>query len=336
MEGRFAGAENQGERRRRRLATDDPNAADSDVDQSMLAEFSSESVLEAGQVASAATLGMISRIVSRHLWKHIIVLTVIGLSMVSLVWQSYTKEAFAVGGNGDLFQSISGLFLLLSGQLCFLIGWLRQESVIDFRGRYRWWRWLAVATFCIAVLLVTNTLHLVPTALVMVVEPFAGEIVAARPALVVAPCLAFCLIVLSRIIPDMTRCPASQSLFVAGLLTVVIRQMLLYGATNNSISSATFDTMLLAASFLMFASTLLHSRFVAYICNDPPVSAINRTRKPAAQSSEQPVDDKPASTEPEAMLDVASESSEDVKPKEKTKPTRKSRRKSRNTKRNAA
>ena len=350
MESRFAGAWNQDERRRRRLAADDAKATEADVDQSILDEFSSQGVLENGQIASPTTLGMISRVISRQLWKHIVFLLATGAMLVAFLWQSLT------GGVGEslvpvqmtcLHQNIAGLLLLLSGQLCFLIGWLRQESVIDFRGRYRWWRWLAAAGIAVAVVLITNTLHMIPDVMAAIMEPLAGEIVAARPALIVVPSVAFCLVVLGRILPDMTRCPASQSLLVAAVLTTVIRQMLIFGAANDSIRPATLDAMLVVAAFLMFASMLLHCRFVAYICNDPPASAVHRARQSPQQANRQPdkpvkkpAEQQPVSDTPGATAyttaEIADRSPEDGQPQKKKPAARKSRRKSRSSKRKAA
>jgi len=160
---------------------------------------------------------------------------------------------------------------LLAAQLALLIGWVRAGSDIDYKGRYRWWKWLAAGQAVLAILLLSNTANIVPELITAMLQPFTGEISAARYAVVIVPAMTFWGIVLSKVVPDMSRSFWSQSLLLIAVLTVVVRFMLIHGAATATINPMTLNAMVLSAAFAAFASMLLHCRYVAYICNDPPV-----------------------------------------------------------------
>lgn len=277
MENRFAGAADLGDRRRRRLSQDDiPEYSSSD-------ERPVERPIEWNDLSTIATrvdVRLLRRAISPRIWKHLVVL---GLGLLCIAGLFYARKAVAVPGETftrdfdaavpfeNTINVITGTLLLLAAQLALLIGWVRAGSDIDYKGRYRWWKWLAAGQAVLAILLLSNTANIVPKLITALLQPFTGEISAARYAVVIVPAMTFWGIVLSKVVPDMSRSFWSQSLLLIAVLTVVVRFMLIHGAATATINPMTLNAMVLSAAFAAFASMLLHCRYVAYICNDPPV-----------------------------------------------------------------
>lgn len=262
----FAGAQDAGDRRRRRLSQDDH-------DEQLFDEFFPDELTHdaAGVPFSAAfpnSARLLRRFVSPRLWKHVCILTFIFAAVVSIVWWDRSRSAGA-----QLISSVTGLLLLFCGQLAFVIGWVRSQSTLDFRGRYRWWKWLAVGGVCAGFAMLTRTHVLIPDAIAGVIEPVTGPIHAARPAIILVPGLLFCVVVFGRVIPDMSRSVWSQGMLVTALLVVTVRLMLIHTSSRAVVDPGTLSQMLLCSACLSFSAMLLHCRFVAFINNDPPVAA---------------------------------------------------------------
>jgi len=169
---------------------------------------------------------------------------------------------------------LSGTFLIIAGQLSLLIGWIRSRSTVDFSGRYRCWKWLSGCLIVIGGLWVTNIQDALPQLAQLIAEPVIGSIGAARRTLVVVPVAALGIWVLSRVVPDMGRNRWAQAVFSLGVLSAIGRLLLSWSATSGSYSSTVLDGVLLSATGLTVISLLLHTRFVLYICNDPPARMI--------------------------------------------------------------
>lgn len=269
----FAGSQDLGHRRRRRLSQDDH-------DQPLLEEFFPGTDAE---VASEQTFAehypanadLLRRFVSPRLWKQICVLVCVFVAIAAGAWWDTTRSAQS-GDRGRLVVGITALMLLLSGQLAFMTGWIRSHSTIDFRGRYRWWKWLGFGAVASGVLMITGLDHVLPGLMVSLVEPVTGPIKAARPALIFVPTLAFCIVVLGRVIPDMSRSFWSQGFLVAATLVMTLRLMLIHTSSRTVIDEATLSQMSLLAACCGFAAMSLHCRFVAFVNNDPP-TALERT-----------------------------------------------------------
>ncbi len=275
MENRFAGAADLGGRRRRRLSQEDeqafPDAAGSSRTKSV-------KLNDLSQIASRIDVKLLRRAISPRLWKHVAVLVALLVGMAVFAWSVNSNNTAPAALTMDVERIaavLSGTFLLFAAQLSLLIGWIRAGSDIDYKGRYRWWKWLAVGQAVVAVLLLSDATSSLPTIVSALLEPLMGTITAARYAIVIVPSMAFAGIVLSRILPDMNRSFWSQSLLAAAVLTIIVRFMLIHGAATTTINANILSTMTLGASFATFASMLLHCRFVAFICNDPPVAGRN-------------------------------------------------------------
>ncbi|MEZ6062177.1 MAG: hypothetical protein R3C19_17700 [Planctomycetaceae bacterium] len=276
----FTGLQQQASRRRRRLATDDLELlaefgteihADDDSDEPAEPEF-----------CAVRSDELLPRMVFRKLWKQsLLVAAVVLLGMIAVALdQSFAANFVATAeATPRLQDGLAGIYLLVSGQLALLIGWIRSRSAVDFNGRYRWWKWLSALLIVSGIVWLTNSQHTLPVLVAELARPLIGGVTAARGTLVIVPMLALGSLVIVRIVPDMSRCRTSQALFCLGLLLLTARFALKSSAAGLTISPSELTTVLLSAATCLVAAMLLHSRYVLFVSNDPPVAA----RKPAAK-----------------------------------------------------
>ncbi|MEZ6130912.1 MAG: hypothetical protein R3C59_19755 [Planctomycetaceae bacterium] len=275
MENRLAG-QHSADRRRRRMSTDLH-------DEELFQEFFPEAALPMRTVPqpllrqdSDATL--LRRVISPSLWKHGLLLTFGAILVGVVLWWEH-RESRAVGDlrHQQLAAGLAGLLLMVSGQLALVTGWLRTDSEIDFQGRYRWWTWLSLGFFAAAVTVATHSQSEISNLVAALLEPVMGSIRSARQAIVLVPGITYGIIVLGRILPDMSRSRLSQSLLVVAVLTMTVRWL---QSGHASVLTVRPDALLLAAAYVAFASMLLHCRFVAYVCHDPPVRNTSTSQAP--------------------------------------------------------
>jgi hypothetical protein len=230
--------------------------------------------------------------------------------------------------------------VLLSGQLALLIGMMRSRSEVDFRGRYRWWKWLAVSLLSLAIIQLTSTSAIVPALLVHLVGLVTGPIQAARHAVLLVPVTVWSVVLLARIVPDMHRCRPSQVFFVLACLTGCAKAATLLAHAQISFQQLTLDALTVLPAFCCFSGLLLHARFVTYICNDPPAERISTSKRgvsdPATSSEDRSqlattgplseakedvtttdVADTPPAADPSAAPKEATDSDSSIAPKSK-------------------
>jgi len=269
MESRLAG-QHSADRRRRRLSSE---LHDEELFQEFFPDTVRASVAESvSPPLQGSETELVRRVISPTLWKHMVVLTGGALMIAVVLWQECRIGSGVPEFGQHLSLGITGLLLLLSGQLALVTGWLRTDSEIDFQGRYRWWKWLAGGFFAAALIVATHSQSQVSSLVAGMLEPLTGSIRAAKSTIVLVPGITFCIIVLGRILPDMSRSRLSQSLLVIAVLMMTVRLALQHNAAN--VTTATFDAMMLVSAYFTFASMLLHCRYVAFICNDPPVQNV--------------------------------------------------------------
>ena len=273
----FSGSASTTDRRRRRLVTEvDPEYDLSDtVDESALRD-------SAAEIAPFPMLSrdrLIRRVISPRLWKHItvavvLILTPIMYAVVTLrsAGQSPIDDQVLMARRLDVLRGLSGLQLFAAAQLCLVIAWVRSASAVDFRGGYRWWRWMAVGLFAASLMLLTSVTPWITDLIALGLEPIFGRIDAARPALILVPAGACLTLVLHRLIPDMGRCRSAQSLLVISTCLLAVRA---FAGARQSSAAAVFhlSVMELLISALVLSAFQLHARFVIHVNPHPPLAS---------------------------------------------------------------
>ncbi|MEJ7590231.1 MAG: hypothetical protein WKF77_01655 [Planctomycetaceae bacterium] len=278
----FSGSSSATDRRRRRLVTEIDPAFDLPDTTNEAALLDSDAEIAPFPMLSRDRL--IRRVISPRLWKHVTVAVVLILTPIiyavvnlRLVDQSSIAEQVQSAGRLDALRGLSGLELFLAAQFCLVIAWVRSASAVDFRGGYRWWRWMAIGLFAASLLLLTNVTPWITDLIALGLEPIFGRIDAARPALILVPAGACLALVLHRLIPDMGRCRAAQSLL---MISYCSWPCAFAGARQNSVSVvfhlSVFEFLI---SALVLSAFQLHARFVIHVNPHPPLAV---QRKPAA------------------------------------------------------
>jgi hypothetical protein len=155
---------------------------------------------------------------------------------------------------------------------------------VDFNGRYRWWKWLGTLVTTAGVLYITNSVGILPSLAVSLAEPIIGNVSAARHALIIVPAAALMIVVLGRIIPDMSRNRVAQAGFCMAIATALAHTIAGSAGASNAAAPQMQAGLLLVTTTTMLASLMLHARFVLYISNDPPVSRTTGSRSVAARA----------------------------------------------------
>ncbi len=272
----FSGSPSATDRRRRLLVTEtDPQFDVPDT---------TDVATQYDNIHSSAAFPMLSgdrlirRVISPRLWKHVtaaVVLTLTPIIYAVAAWRSSgpspISDQVLMTSRLDALRGISGLNLFAAAQFCLVIAWVRSASVVDFRGRYRWWRWMAVGLFAASLMLLTGTSRWIADLMALGLEPIFGRIDAARPALILVPAGACLALVLSRVIPDMGRCRLAQSLLVISAVLLVVRA---FAGAGQSSAVAVFylSTFDLLISALVLSAFQLHARFVIHVNPNPPVA----------------------------------------------------------------
>lgn len=259
----FAGAGQSADRRRRRLSHD---LADQDDFQVHLAAEAPNGQAGTQVWSSEFDTQLLRKVLSPHLWKHATVITILAIFTAAAIYLLTTGTSPRLQHTTSRFAAC---FLLFSGQLALLIGWIRGESDLDYKGRFRWWTSLAITLLSTAILRLTDSTTWAADTAVALVELGTGSLNAARPAVLLLPFVVASALLAYRIIPDMQRCFESQFVMVISaitLITMIVWQHI--GSTDSSqIIIASLD---LTMTVLTFSSLLLHARYVAYVNHDPP------------------------------------------------------------------
>jgi hypothetical protein len=285
------------DRRRRLIVVDEESSAST-----LFAEFGirPDEVAEVSAPLAEAGDRLIQRIISRRLWKHwavITVLTAIGLAVVSLSYSASQSQSNQPGSVIErTIKTIAGLELLVAGQLAILVGWIRARSKVDYRGRYRSWKWFGGLLLTSAFVTLCGLEPLLPGLLADLIQPMVGDVSAAKPALIVVPVTAIGFMLLTRIVPDTGRNRVSQLLILAASIPAVLYLLCFDRTLTFSRWLPRPEQVLVVASHFVFAGTLLHARFVAWVCNDPPL-----IQNPAAVPAPQ-LDDASEDAESPAQL----------------------------------
>lgn len=279
----FSGTANSAGRRRRRMATEvDGNR---DLTQGNYESHSRAHVAEFAPFPMLSRDRLIRRVISPRLWKHIAaacVLTLTPIIYAVLTWPPADSSAVVAPAQLvsrlQTLKGLSGLKFFVAAQLCLVIAWVRSSSAVDFRGRYRWWRWMAVGLFSVSLTLLTNSGDILMNVAADSLEPVFGRLNAARPALVIVPGAACLALLLWYLIPDMGRCRASQMLLVLSVVLLTVRA---FAGTRGfpGVTDFHLSVLELLISGLMLSALQLHARFVIHINPNPPLAVQQASTK---------------------------------------------------------
>lgn len=181
-----------------------------------------------------------------------------------------------------LLDGFAGVMLILSGQFCLVTGLVRSRSNLDFAGRYRSWRWFGIALIAAGLLGATGLYPQLPNLTASVLQPFIGEVRAARSAVVLVSLTAFSIGVFCRIVPDMRRHQTARFMLAISVLVGTICSVAGYAQTEGFEDTRIMGVSAAVATSLMFAACLLHCRFVIHVSNDPPVMESPAKKLPPA------------------------------------------------------
>ena len=279
----LSGTANCADRRRRRMATE----IDTNLDLTQINDESSPHT-RAAEFAPFPMLSrdrLIRRVISPRLWKHIaaaFVLTLTPIFYAILTWPPADPSAVSAPAlmvsRLQTLKGLSGLKFFVAAQLCLVIAWVRSASAVDFRGRYRWWRWMAVGLFSASLTLLTNSGDALINVAADSLEPVFGRLEAARPALIFVPGAACLALTLWRLIPDMGRCRTSQALLVLSIVLLGVRAFA--GARGYpAVTNFHLAVLELLVSGLMLSALQLHARFVIHVNPNPPVTVQRESAK---------------------------------------------------------
>ena len=269
------------DRRRRRLATEIDS--EPELPESIDDSNSHHGVPEMAPFPMLSRDRLIRRVISPRLWKHLtaaVVLTLTPVIYAIMTWpapgSAGIPDQALLASRLQALRGLSGLKFFVAAQFCLVICWVRSASAVDFRGRYRWWRWMAVGLFTTSLILLTNSSQWIMDLTAENVERVFGSLDSARPALILVPSAACLALLLWRLIPDMGRCRTAQTLLVLSVVLLVVRAFA--GARQNSaVAMFHLYTLELLVSGLMLSAFQLHARFVIHINPNPPVPVQRKT-----------------------------------------------------------
>ncbi|WP_299468062.1 hypothetical protein [uncultured Gimesia sp.] len=165
----FAGSRSMDERRRRRLASESSESLDDSNEDSTSQTISRTNRFKAGQYP-------LRTIIFPKRWKLALYYLPVFLCFSGLIAADFYRSEFctpdsALSGYLSLKQSplplyLTGCLLFVSGQISLLIASLRTQSLHDFSGRYRLWKWVAGGLFLFALCTTTKLHHVWATTVI--------------------------------------------------------------------------------------------------------------------------------------------------------------------------
>ncbi|HEX6987241.1 MAG TPA: hypothetical protein VF170_17820 [Planctomycetaceae bacterium] len=295
MSGRFAGSKSLDERRRRRIAADEPRLTPSPSD--------AAAAPKPLPIRRPTGRFPLRRIVSRSPWK----LAGVGLAALALCGAGLAAghlppvrsgaygpglAALCSAESGRLTTALGGLLLLATGQLAWLIRWARARSLRDFRGGYRIWWWTSLAFVGGGVALLTDADLAFASTLAWLTE--------ARPlgsdaAFRLLPAAAALVLLLPSLQGDMRGCRTSRgfvfaaaALWLAGGVTLLASGFVGQNLARVGLTvppAAVTTGLFLTGAVAAFTGLLVHARHVVYESVEPPDPPV---RKKAAVAAEEP------------------------------------------------
>lgn len=295
MSGRFAGSRSLDERRRRRLAVDEGVSEQ----KSLPPDGDPVRSLPVRRPTARFPLG---RIVSRSYWKLVTASLLVALLCGGVVAAGQASSARAghfgpgvsnlLSEEGRLAPTCGGLLLLLVSQFALLIRWARARSFRDFHGRYRIWRWTAVAAGAAGLSVLTDA-HIALAATLTWAMPHLPTGLGTY--FQIAPAIVAILFLTPSLQKEARGCRISRSLiftsaslYLCGLLSIAAESALaeMLARASLTVSAACVQqALLLLGTATAFSGMLFHTRHVIYESAEPPEPSL-RIKKVGKKSKD--------------------------------------------------
>lgn len=278
----FAGSRSMDERRRRRLASENSESLDNSNDDS------DNPLLARTHRYAAGQFPLRTRIFPRR-WKLGLYYVPVLLCFAGLIAADFYRDQLVPAGTAlsgflslkesPLLPLLGGGLLFVTGQTALLIAALRTQSMHDFSGRYRLWKWIACGLFAFALCLTTQ-LHTIWAQTVIDMQlfdwgPHTQLLAWLLPTLVAGLSIA----VMTSLEMRGDRAGLNM-LILAGAAYVL---SLTFQFTENLIPGETWHHLIDAglfyfASWCLFTSLLLHTHHLLYRSVDLPEKAPSRLK----------------------------------------------------------
>ncbi|MCA9017036.1 MAG: hypothetical protein KDA77_17020, partial [Planctomycetaceae bacterium] len=279
----FAGSRSMDERRRRRLASESSESLDDANDDSASQAIARTHRFAAGQFP-------LRTLIFPRRWKLSFYYLPVFLCLSGLIAADFYRPEFAAPDSAvfkyfsleqsPLSQFLSGGILFVSGQIALLIAALRTQSLHDFSGRYRLWKWVAGGLFLFA-LCTTTQLHQVWAE--TVIEQRLFDWGPQTPLLAwLVPGLLFGLTVSLMTYLEMRGDRAGLNFTIMAAAAYVVSLTLML--TGNLIPWEAYHHLIAAgilyfAHWCLFTSLLLHVHHLLYRSIDLPEKAPSRLKQ---------------------------------------------------------
>ena len=279
----FAGSRSMDERRRRRLASESMESLDDSNDDSASQTIARTHRFAAGQFP-------LRTLIFPRRWKLCFYYLPVLLCFAGLIAADFYRPEFATPDSAifkyfslehsPLSRYLSGGLLFVSGQLALLIAALRTQSLHDFSGRYRLWKWVAAGLFLFA-LCTTTQLHQVWASTVIEQRLFDWGSQTQLLAWLI-PALLFGLTVSLMTYLEMRGDRAglnftimAAAAYVVNLTFMLTENLIPWEAHHHLISAG----ILFFAHWCLFTSLLLHVHHLLYQSIDLPEKVPSRFKK---------------------------------------------------------
>lgn len=278
----FAGSRSMDERRRRRLASECSESLDNTNDDSDSPRLARTHRYAAGQFP-------LRTLIFPRRWKLALYYLPVLLCFSGLIAADFYRDQLVPAGTAlsgflslkasPLLSLLGGGLLFVAGQAALLIAALRTQSLHDFSGRYRLWKWIACGLFLFALCLTTG-LHHIWAQTVIDLQLFDWG-THTRLLAWLLPALLIGLSVACMAYLEMRGDRAGLNLLILAGATYVLS--LTFQFTDNLIPGAAWHHLIDAGLFYfahwcLFTSLLLHTHHLLYRSVDLPEKAPSRLK----------------------------------------------------------
>ncbi|QDU10636.1 hypothetical protein [Gimesia aquarii] len=279
----FAGSRSMDERRRRRLASESSESLNDSSDESTSHNIARTHRFAAGQFP-------LRTLIFPKRWKLSLYYLPVFLCFSGFIAADIYRPQFSASGSAlseflslehsPLPVYLTGALLFVSGQLSLLIGSLRTQSLHDFSGRHRLWKWVAAGIFLFAVC-TTTQLHHVWASSVIELRLFDwGPHTQLLAWLIPALCIGLSISLMAYLEMRGDRAGLNFTIiavaaYVSSLTLMLTGNLIPWEAHHLQIGAG----LLFFAHWSLFTSLILHTHHLLYRSIDLPEKVPSRSRQ---------------------------------------------------------